>query len=142
MHLGILSEQQQLLLPFVESLKKEYYLVSGTAIALQIGHRQSIDFDLFKKSPVKREKIASKLQSSGLTFQLLFADAESFHVSVNAVKLTFFQFPFNIPTKISLNGIRMPDLLALSAMKAYALGRRAKWKDYVDLYLFYVTIIS
>ncbi|MDF1497948.1 MAG: hypothetical protein P1P85_01140 [Patescibacteria group bacterium] len=28
----------------------------------------------------------------------------------------------------------MPDLLTLSAMKAYALGRRAKWKDYVDLY--------
>jgi hypothetical protein len=30
--------------------------------------------------------------------------------------------------------IDMPDLLTLAAMKAYALGRRAKWKDYVDLY--------
>jgi hypothetical protein len=29
----------------------------------------------------------------------------------------------------------MPDLLNLAAMKAYALGRRTKWKDYVDLYL-------
>ncbi|MEA2065077.1 MAG: hypothetical protein U9O66_02150 [Patescibacteria group bacterium] len=28
----------------------------------------------------------------------------------------------------------MPDLLSLAAMKAYALGRRAKWKDYIDLY--------
>ena len=30
--------------------------------------------------------------------------------------------------------VRIPDLLTLAAMKAYALGRRAKWKDYVDLY--------
>lgn len=30
--------------------------------------------------------------------------------------------------------IKMPSLLDLSAMKAYALGRRSKWKDYVDLY--------
>ncbi|MCB6599156.1 hypothetical protein LI118_17050, partial [Erysipelatoclostridium ramosum] len=30
--------------------------------------------------------------------------------------------------------IKLPDLLTLAAMKAYALGRRAKWKDYVDLY--------
>jgi len=28
----------------------------------------------------------------------------------------------------------MPDILSLAAMKAYALGRRSKWKDYVDLY--------
>ena len=32
------------MLPFVPRLKKEYYLVGGTAIALQIGHRESIDF--------------------------------------------------------------------------------------------------
>jgi hypothetical protein len=30
--------------------------------------------------------------------------------------------------------IKVPDLLTLAAMKAYALGRRSKWKDYVDLY--------
>lgn len=30
---------------------------------------------------------------------------------------------------------RLPSLLQLAAMKAYALGRRSKWKDYVDLYI-------
>jgi len=33
-----------------------------------------------------------------------------------------------------LKAITVPSLLSLAAMKAYALGRRAKWKDYVDLY--------
>ncbi|BFT94841.1 MAG: hypothetical protein MNSN_10390 [Minisyncoccus archaeiphilus] len=30
--------------------------------------------------------------------------------------------------------IKVPDLLTLAALKAYALGRRTKWKDYVDMY--------
>ncbi|MEI7587705.1 nucleotidyl transferase AbiEii/AbiGii toxin family protein [Runella sp.] len=115
-------------------MKKEFYLVGGTAIALQIGHRQSIDFDLFKKSAVRREKIAQSLRDHGYDFQLLYSNSESFHVIVKGVKITFFQFPFDIPAKNSFEGIRLPDLLQLAAMKAYALGRRAKWKDYLDLY--------
>ena len=54
---------------------------------------------------------------------------------VNEVKLTFFQYPFQIKSNNVFDGIvRIPDLLDLAAMKAYALGRRSKWKDYVDLY--------
>jgi hypothetical protein len=34
----------------------------------------------------------------------------------------------------------MPDLLTLAAMKAFALGRRAKWKDYVDMYFIFKKI--
>jgi hypothetical protein len=53
---------------------------------------------------------------------------------VNGVKLTFFRYPYAIDCAHKLGKIKIPDLLTLSAMKAYALGRRAKWKDYVDLY--------
>ncbi len=134
MHPDILSETQRELLPVLGSMQREFYLVGGTAIALQIGHRQSIDFDLFKKGNIRKEKIFQKLRNNHLHWQILFADAEGLHILVNSVKLTFFQFPFDIPAKTKFDNIRMPDLLHLSAMKAYALGRRAKWKDYVDLY--------
>jgi hypothetical protein len=134
MYPNILSEQQRSLLPFVQSLRREFYLVGGTAIALQIGHRQSIDFDLFKRSNINRTRLARTMDERNIHFRLLFADAEGFHVLANEVKVTFFQFPFDIPAAISFEGIRMPDLLHLASMKAYALGRRAKWKDYVDLY--------
>ena len=54
---------------------------------------------------------------------------------VNEVKVTFFQYPFQIKANNSFdNIIKLPELLNLAAMKAYALGRRSKWKDYVDLY--------
>ena len=54
---------------------------------------------------------------------------------VNDVKLTFFQYPFQIKANnIFERQIRIPELIDLAAMKAYALGRRSKWKDYVDLF--------
>jgi hypothetical protein len=134
MHLSILSETQKELLPFVKSLRKEYYLVGGTAIALYIGHRMSIDFDLFKKSNVYRTKLSKALHSANIDYQLIFANSDSFHILASGVKMTFFQYLFDIPSKPLLDGIRLPSLLDLGAMKAYALGRRAKWKDYVDLY--------
>lgn len=67
---------------------------------------------------------------------------------IDTVKVTFFRFPFPIEATIDFDGyIKIPDLLTLGAMKAYALGRRSKWKDYVDLYFllhdhFTVTEIS
>jgi len=51
MHPEILSKEQLELLPFLGQFNKRFFLVGGTAIALQIGHRQSIDFDLFCAEP-------------------------------------------------------------------------------------------
>ena len=57
------------------------------------------------------------------------------NITISKVKLTFYEYPFDIEAPLSLEHIlRMPKLLDLAAMKAYALGGRAKWKDYVDLY--------
>lgn len=134
MHNNILSKEQIELLPFIQSFKKEYYLVGGTAVSLQIGHRESIDFDLFKLGKVQPAKIAQRLEAFGWDYRLIFKNHESFHIIVNNVKITFFQFPFDVKTTKVFEGIKMPDLLNLAAMKAYALGRRTKWKDYVDLY--------
>jgi len=47
MHKEILNNNQIELLPLIGEFSKQFILVGGTAIGLQIGHRQSIDFDLF-----------------------------------------------------------------------------------------------
>ena len=134
MHPEILNSNQKEIIPFLLDLKKDFYLVGGTAIALQIGHRESIDFDYFTFKKVKNEAISKALIKRFGSYRLLFSDSESFHVIVNDVKLTFFQYPFLIPSEMRFEGIKMPKLLELAAMKAYAIGRRSKWKDYVDLY--------
>jgi len=135
MHEEVLNAAQRKLLPLMKQFKREYYLVGGTAIALHIGHRRSIDFDMFKSSAINHKRNLDKIAASGFSHQVTRRVSEQMNLQVNGVKLTFFQYPFPIVSECSFDGVfRMPSLLSLAAMKAYALGRRSKWKDYVDLY--------
>ena len=135
MNFQIFNQNQVLLLPLVKQFKKEFYLVGGTAIALHIGHRRSIDFDLFKYSAIKPRSILQVVSDFEYPYSVTRRVTEQLNVTVNDVKFTFFQFPFKIEAKEKLEDVlRLPNLLDLAAMKAYALGRRSKWKDYVDLY--------
>lgn len=135
MNFQIFNQNQVDLLPMVKHFKKEFYLVGGTAIALHIGHRRSIDFDLFKYSAIKPKSILQVVSNFEYPYSVTRRVTEQLNVTVNEVKFTFFQFPFKIEAKEKLEDmLRLPNLLDLAAMKAYALGRRSKWKDYVDLY--------
>lgn len=133
MHLEILSKEQIELLPILSQFKREYYLVGGTAIALHIGHRESIDFDLFKEKDIRKKDVYTKLKK--IDHKVSFADYNQINMLSKGVKITFFSFPYTVPLNAELKGfLKMPDLLTLAAMKAFALGRRSKWKDYLDLY--------
>ena len=135
MHTQIFNLNQTELLPLVKQFKKEFYLVGGTAIALHLGHRRSIDFDLFKYNPLKPKKIIETISGFEYPYIVTRRVTEQLNVTVHDVKFTFFQYPFEINASEKLYDIlRLPPLLDLAAMKAYALGRRSKWKDYVDLY--------
>ena len=115
--------------------RREYYLVGGTAIALHIGHRRSIDFDMFKLTPINHKKNLDRISAACRACQVTRRVEEQMNLLLNGVKVTFFQYPFPIAAEDSFaNVFRMPSLITLAAMKAYALGRRSKWKDYVDLY--------
>lgn len=110
-------------------------MVGGTAIALQLGHRQSVDFDLFTAKKLNKSKIKQLYAETPFPKTIIFEDTDQIHFNINGVKVTFFQYPFPVAHNTAWEkNISMPDLLSLAAMKAYALGRRSKWKDYVDLY--------
>lgn len=135
MHKEVLNNKQLELLPLMAGFRREYYLVGGTAIALHIGHRRSIDFDMFKLSTINHKKNIDRITDAGYAFQVTRRVTEQMNLIVNDVKVTFFQYPFPIQSTEKFETFfRIPTLLQLSAMKAYALGRRSKWKDYVDLY--------
>lgn len=55
MHKEVLTKEQVVLLPLIKEFAKEFFLVGGTALALQIGHRHSIDFNLFSYTSIKRK---------------------------------------------------------------------------------------
>lgn len=135
MYKNILNPDQLELLPFIQRFSDQFYLVGGTAIALQIGHRKSIDFDLFSATPFHREKVKKSIAESGHSMNVIFEDGDQLHGIIQNVRLTFYEYPYPIQAEVKLDDIiSMPSLLSLGAMKVFALGKRAKWKDYVDMY--------
>jgi len=134
MYPNILSAEQLEIVPLMQKFKREFYLVGATAIALQIGHRKSIDFDMFKSTGLNTKRILNKIDESKYKYKITRRVHEQLNLTISGVKITFFEYPYPIEPTVNFEGIKMPDLQTLSAMKAFALGRRSKWKDYVDLY--------
>jgi len=141
---NILTNTQVELLGLIKEFNKQFYLVGGTAIALQIGHRRSIDFDLFSDKPLDTLNIIRRIKREGYRIDATFEEnPEELTMVINGVKITYLEYPFNIIPSVGLDDtIKMPDLKTLAAMKAYSLGRRSKWKDYVDLYFIFKSCLN
>lgn len=138
MHNEILTESQEKLLTLIKKFSTNFGLVGGTAIALQVGHRRSIDFDLFTSGDFDTDKIRGIIRLGHKIENVFVENPNELTVLVNGVKITFYKYPFPIEFTTKLEDvINMSDLITLAAMKAFALGRRAKWKDYVDLYFIF-----
>ena len=79
MHLEIFSNQQRELLPFIAGFKRSFYLAGGTAVALHIGHRCSIDFDLFTAKKLNKSRIRQKVFELPYSKKTLFQDVDQSH---------------------------------------------------------------
>jgi len=91
---------------------------------------------LFKAKSFNTTKVIAKINESNLSYKVTRNVSEQLNLIISDVKFTFFEYPFPIaPILLFEDYIKVPSLLDLSAMKAYALGRRSKWKDYVDFTL-------
>lgn len=138
MHEEILSAEQKQLLSLIKSFSDRFYLVGGTALALQLGHRRSIDFDLFTSHSFENRNIRDQLTKRFKIEEVLIESKDEFTLVINRVRFTFYRYQYKIAHEVSLDKvITMPDVLTIGAMKAAALGGRAKWKDYVDLYFIF-----
>ncbi len=138
MNKQIFNNDQEQLLPFIKLFLSNFYLVGGTAIALHLGHRRSIDFDLFTDNIFDPMKIRNKIMQDKTINHTFSQGTGELTVLIDKVKITFFHYPFIIQRNIMFEQtLKLPDLITLGAMKAFALGRRAKWKDYIDLYFIF-----
>ena len=138
MYKNIFNADQVQLLPFIKLFTSDFYLVGGTAIALHLGHRRSIDFDLFTDNTFDPILIRNKIMVNKNIDHTFSQGSGELTVLINKVKVTFFHYPFIVQRNITFEQtLKLPDLITLGAMKAFALGRRAKWKDYVDLYFIF-----
>lgn len=136
MHPEILPSNALFALASLKELK-DFYLAGGTALALQLGHRRSVDLDFFSDRSLPRDIMDLVEKNLGsITDILVNQKGELTILDGQKTKITFLEYPFplKLPLKKFSNGIMLADILEIAAMKAYALGRRATYKDYVDIY--------
>jgi hypothetical protein len=118
---------------------KDFYLAGGTALALQIGHRISVDLDFFSDEPIKKTLLQDIEDFFEKPVEVLIKSKNELTIMIDEVKVTFlhYSFPLIYPLKKD-DSIKIADIKEISLMKAYTLGRRQSFKDYVDLY----TVVS
>lgn len=111
-------------------------LGGGTAIALQIGHRVSLDFDVFLKKEISsdlRKKLFSILDRPVVVE--LDTSEQLTLVSNNGIKVTLLYYPFPaLHPPVKTDSLPLFNLRDLASSKAYTIGRRGTWRDYVDMY--------
>lgn len=130
-----LTNQGKIIFPSLSQFA-DFYLAGGTAVALQLGHRISVDFDLFTPAPLSPD-LLDKIERvfAGQAQEALVNNSTELTILVSGVKLTFLHYPFPVTSEfIKYEGLRLLGLSELAATKAYTIGRRGTFKDYVDLY--------
>ena len=110
------------------------YLCGGTSLALQIGHRKSIDIDLFGQIDLDDITAANTLGSFGTTQTI--KKSQNIHIYiVNGIKvdLVNYSYPLIKPiiTKDTIRLVSKPDI---AAMKLAAVAGRGSKKDFIDIY--------
>lgn len=137
MHVDLLNEEQKSVLELLSSLDivNDFYLAGGTALALQYGHRESVDFDFFKEQSfdVKRvidvfsqiEKIDVRVEKEDTLYFLL-----------NNISCSFFKYPYPLLfDTLDLNGaVKLASVGDIAAMKISAISTRGTKRDFVDLF--------
>lgn len=137
--LDVLPPSQRRLWDELAAVPLEFVLYGGTAIALQLGHRHAVGFDVFGNRALDAMRLVPAVPFlDGAT--VTKREPNSFSCLVDrggVVKLSFFGLP-GIPRLLPPliapdNGLRIASLLDLAGMKASVVQMRAEAKDYLDI---------
>ncbi len=137
--LDILPLPQRRLWDELASVPVDFVLYGGTAIALHLGHRESVDFDFFGNKSFDPSKLVPAIPFLvGATITQRTPDTLSCTVDRGGVvKLSFFGLPgiprLSPPHIAPDNGLQVASMLDLAGMKASVVQMRAEAKDYIDI---------
>jgi len=136
LHIQILPENQRKIFDHLikNEWLKDFYLAGGTALALYIGHRQSVDFDFFTEKDFDTKKIILLLKELG-EFELSHEEKNTLVGYINEVSISFFTYKYDLidkPTRY--NSLIIAGKSDIALMKLEAISGRGNKKDFIDLY--------
>ncbi len=138
MFYDILNKERKDILQLFSNFKNDFYLAGGTALALQLGHRDSIDFDFFSEHDFSTANLFEKLKEAGMRHKIKKVQDEKNTITViidGSIKVSFFSYPYRLLNPVILEKyIRIASVEDIACMKLSAITSRSTEKDYVDLY--------
>lgn len=142
LHFEILDKNRIKILPLLKTFKGRFYLAGGTALALQLGHRDSVDFDFFTDTEFDPSELLRELRTifSAYPIDVIQAGNMTLNVVVGEeIKMSFFYVKDRlIGPLIDAEYFELASLADIACMKIVAL-LRAELKDYVDLFFIFKT---
>ena len=140
LHWSTLGDKQKAVLKMIigQNPVPGSYLAGGTALALILGHRLSIDFDWFCASKFDTETLSHQLSDIG-SFKISEAAQGTLHGFFEGVRISWLYYPNpmldEFVTTLEMPGLKLASTLDIAVMKLVALSHRGSVKDFIDLYL-------
>jgi Nucleotidyl transferase AbiEii toxin, Type IV TA system len=139
LHAGVMPVTQQRMLRSLAAFaeKHDFYLAGGTAIAIQLGHRRSLDLDWFTAEKIRDPHVlVEELRRTGVNFEARDVADGTLHGLAGGMNLSFLEYRYPAlaaHTEWQEYGCRLASLTDLACMKLSAIGGRGSKKDFVDL---------
>ena len=114
-----------------------YFLVGGTALSLQLGHRMSDDIDLFTRYDINKDEILDFLNKNYKgNYQIINIQNIIMQVIINEIKVDFVKYDYDLVEEVKEeNGIKYLGINDIAAMKLMAVANRGdQAKDFFDIY--------
>lgn len=136
-HKGVLDRKRRDLLEKLLPYTKGFVLGGGTALALQLNHRKSFDFDFFSLSKIQKNLIEKLSQTISIANISIDSGDELTFFTIDEIKVTFLSYPYKhvFPLVRLENGLNLFSVKDIAIQKAYTIGRRGEYRDYFDLFI-------
>jgi len=137
MHPEILDGPQKSALAQLERalLATDFYLAGGTALALHLGHRRSVDLDFFSQEAFQNENLLALLRRIG-DIRVEQSEPGTFRGELAGVQISFIRYDYPLlDAPITPDfGPRVAGIRDIACMKLSAIMSRGTRRDFVDLY--------
>ena len=112
---------------------RDFYLAGGTALALQLGHRKSVDLDFFINKFPKQELLLQELKP--LNINITNSNFNTLDLLIDGVKVTLLEYDYpSLNSLVEEGELKLASILDIACMKLSAISSRGSKKDFVDLY--------
>ena len=120
-------------LGFIE--KYGFYLAGGTALALQIGHRDSLDFDFYTEKKFDSQKLREEFDKRFEKVQEIYIAEGTLGLEVDGIGVSFFKYPYPLIRPLEkMESIYLASKEDIAAMKIIVISQRGKRRDFIDIY--------